>query len=163
MPWCVSSSMILLKKGRCPKSLNTRPHPSSPQYVPAIVFSEEPPQSMLPPTCFTVGVVYSSFFFPPTRWLEFTPKGFILVSSNHMSFSSGHWHIWDGPEDVLVTNGNLSHYAPNSLFRFILSLMSSECMRHFTNHNGPPVFFPSPWSVHLITVMWCWCVLLLSN
>lgn len=28
--------------------------------------------------------------------------------------------------------------------RFILSLMSSECRRHFTNHIGPPFFFPVP-------------------
>ncbi len=46
---------------------------------------------MIPPPCFTVGMVflglYSSFFLQ-TRWVKLIPKSYyILVSSDHMSFS----------------------------------------------------------------------------
>ncbi len=57
-----------------------------------VPFAEKHPQSMMfPPPCFTVGMVflglYSSFFFLETRRVEFIPKSYILVSSDHMTFS----------------------------------------------------------------------------
>ncbi len=86
--------MLLLREGGCwPKSRETWPHPSSPQYG-AVVLSplqKSTPQSMMfPPPCFTVGMVflglYSSFFLQ-TRREEFIPNSYILVSSDHISFS----------------------------------------------------------------------------
>ncbi len=55
-------------------------------------FAEKQPQSMmLPPPCFTVGMVFfgcnSAFFLLQTRQVEFLPKSDILVSSDHMPFS----------------------------------------------------------------------------
>ncbi len=82
------SSVLLLREGGCwPKSRET--------WVPSIrcscpvPFAEKHPQSMMfPPPCFTVGMVflglYSSFFFIQT---QFIPKSYILVSSDHMTFS----------------------------------------------------------------------------
>ncbi len=57
-----------------------------------VPFAEKHPQSiMFPPPCFTDGMVflglYSSFFFLQTRQVEFIPKSYILVSSDHMTFS----------------------------------------------------------------------------
>jgi len=57
-----------------------------------VPFAEKHPQSMMfPPPCFTVGMVflglYSSFFFLQTRRVEFIPKSYILVSSDHMTSS----------------------------------------------------------------------------
>ncbi len=44
-----------------------------------------------PPPCFTVGMVFfgcnSAFFLLQTRQVEFLPKSYILVSSDHMTFS----------------------------------------------------------------------------
>ncbi len=56
-----------------------------------VPFAEKHPQSMMfPPPCFTVGMVflglYSSFSLQ-TRRVEFIPKSYILVSSDHMTFS----------------------------------------------------------------------------
>ncbi len=49
-----------------------------------------PPKHDFPPPCFTVGMVflglYSSFFLQARR-VEFIPKSYILVSSDHMTFS----------------------------------------------------------------------------
>ncbi len=46
---------------------------------------------MFPPPCFMVGMVflglYSSFFFLQTQRVEFIPKSYILVSSDHITFS----------------------------------------------------------------------------
>ena len=46
---------------------------------------------MFPPPCFTVGMVFfgcnSAFFVLQTRRVEFLPKSYILVSSDHMTFS----------------------------------------------------------------------------
>ncbi len=46
---------------------------------------------MFPPPCFTVGMVFfgcnSAFFLLQTRQVEFLPKSYILVSSDHMTFS----------------------------------------------------------------------------
>ncbi len=55
-------------------------------------FAEKQPQSMVfPPPCFTVGMVFfgcnSAFFLLQTRQVEFLPKSYILVSSDHMTFS----------------------------------------------------------------------------
>ncbi len=55
-------------------------------------FAEKQPQSMrFPPPCFTVGMVFfgcnSAFFLLQTRQVEFLPKSYILVSSDHMTFS----------------------------------------------------------------------------
>ncbi len=55
-------------------------------------FAEKQPQSMMfPPPCFTVGMVFfgcnSVFFLLQTRQVEFLPKSYILVSSDHMTFS----------------------------------------------------------------------------
>ncbi len=55
-------------------------------------FAEKQPQSMMfPPPCFTVGMVFfgchSAFFLLQTRQVEFLPKSYILVSSDHMTFS----------------------------------------------------------------------------
>ncbi len=55
-------------------------------------FAEKQPQSMMfPPPCFTVGMVFfgcnSAFFLLQTRQVEFLPKSYILVSSDHMGFS----------------------------------------------------------------------------
>ncbi len=55
-------------------------------------FAEKQPQSMMfPPPCFTVGMVFfgcnSAFFLLQTRQVEFLPKNYILVSSDHMTFS----------------------------------------------------------------------------
>ncbi|CDQ86621.1 unnamed protein product [Oncorhynchus mykiss] len=55
-------------------------------------FAEKQPQSMMfPPPCFTVGMVFfgcnSAFFVLQTRRVEFLPKSYILVSSDHMTFS----------------------------------------------------------------------------
>ncbi len=48
-------------------------------------FAEKQPQSMMfPPPCFTVGMV---FFLLQTRQVEFLPKSYILVSSDHMTSS----------------------------------------------------------------------------
>ncbi len=57
-----------------------------------VPFAEKHPQSMMfSPPCFTVGMVflglYSSFFLQ-TRREEFIPNSYILVSSDHMSFSN---------------------------------------------------------------------------
>ncbi len=88
------SSMLLLKEGCCwPKSCDTWPHLSSPQYGACclVPFAEKHPQSMFPPPSFTVGMVflrfYSSFFFLQTRRVEFIPKSYILVSPDHMTVS----------------------------------------------------------------------------
>ncbi len=53
-------------------------------------FAEKQPQSMMfPPPCFTVGMVFfgcnSAFFLLQTRQVEFLPKSYILVSSDHMN------------------------------------------------------------------------------
>ncbi len=50
------------------------------------------PQTMMfPPPCFTVGMVFfgcnSAIFLLQTRQVEFLPKSYILVSSDHMTFS----------------------------------------------------------------------------
>ncbi len=49
------------------------------------------PSMMFPPPCFTVGMVFfgcnSVFFLLQTRQVEFLPKSYILVSSDHMTFS----------------------------------------------------------------------------
>ncbi len=55
-------------------------------------FAEQQPQSMMfPPPCFTVGMVFfgcnSAFFLLQTWQVEFLPKSYILVSSDHMTFS----------------------------------------------------------------------------
>ncbi len=55
-------------------------------------FAEKQSQSMMfPPPCFTVGMVFfgcnSAFFLLKTRQVEFLPKSYILVSSDHMTFS----------------------------------------------------------------------------
>uniref|UniRef100_A0A8C8IEN0 ArfGAP with SH3 domain, ankyrin repeat and PH domain 3 n=1 Tax=Oncorhynchus tshawytscha TaxID=74940 RepID=A0A8C8IEN0_ONCTS len=55
-------------------------------------FAEKQLQSMMfPPPCFTVGMVFfgcnSAFFVLQTRRVEFLPKSYILVSSDHMTFS----------------------------------------------------------------------------
>ncbi len=55
-------------------------------------FAEKQPQSMMfPPPCFTVDMVFfgcnSAFFLLQTRQVEFLPKSYILVSSDHMTFS----------------------------------------------------------------------------
>ncbi len=55
-------------------------------------FAEKQPQSMMfPPPCFTVGMVFfgcnSAFCLLQTRQVEFLPKSYILVSSDHMTFS----------------------------------------------------------------------------
>ncbi len=55
-------------------------------------FAQKQPQSMMfPPPCFTVGMVFfgcnSAFFLLQTRQVEFLPKSYILVSSDHMTFS----------------------------------------------------------------------------
>ncbi len=46
---------------------------------------------MFPPPCFTVGMVFfgcnSAFFLLQTRQVEFLPKSYILVLSDHMTFS----------------------------------------------------------------------------
>ena len=46
---------------------------------------------MIPPPCFTVGMVFfgcnSAFFVLQTGRAEFLPKSYILVSSDHMTFS----------------------------------------------------------------------------
>ncbi len=46
---------------------------------------------MFPPPCFIVGMVFfgcnSAFFLLQTRQVEFLPKSYILVSSDHMTFS----------------------------------------------------------------------------
>ncbi len=57
-----------------------------------VPFAEKHAQSMMfPPPCFTVGMaflgLYSSFFFLQTRRVEFIPKSYIFVSSDHMTFS----------------------------------------------------------------------------
>ncbi len=57
-----------------------------------VPFAKKHPQSMMfPPPCITVGMMflglYSSFFFLQTRQVEFIPKSYILVSSDHMTFS----------------------------------------------------------------------------
>jgi len=88
------SSMLLLRERGCwPKYRDTWPHPSSPQYG-AVVLSplqKSTPKTLFPPPCFTVGMVflglYSSFFFLQTQRVEFIPKSYILVSSDHMTFS----------------------------------------------------------------------------
>ncbi len=80
-------------------------------------FAEKQPQSMmfLPP-CFTVGMaflgLYSSLFFLQTRRVEFIPKSYILVSSDHMTFSHaspdhpyGLWQTSDSPGHVLAWAG----------------------------------------------------------
>jgi len=57
-----------------------------------------PKSMMLPPPCFTVGMMllgwYSSFFFLQTRLVELRPKSSILVSSDRMTpldHPNGHW------------------------------------------------------------------------
>ena len=54
-------------------------------------FAEKQPQSMFLPPCFTVGMVFfgcnSAFFVLQTRQVEFLPKSYILVSSDHMTLS----------------------------------------------------------------------------
>ncbi len=86
-------SMLLLREGGCwPKSRDTWP----PSILPSIrcscpvPFAKKHPQSMFPPPCFMVGMVflrlYSSFFLQ-TRRVEFMPESSILVSSDHMTFS----------------------------------------------------------------------------
>ncbi len=67
--------------------------------------AEKHPQSMMfPPPCFTVGMVflglYSSFFFLQTRRVEFIPKSYILVSSDHMTFS----HAFSGSSRWSLAN-----------------------------------------------------------
>ncbi len=72
-------------------------HGMAPTILPSIrcsrpvLFVVKHPQSMMfPPPCFTVDMVflglYSSFFLQ-TRRVEFIPKSYILVSSDHMTFS----------------------------------------------------------------------------
>ncbi len=52
---------------------------------------KQPQSMMFPPPCFTVGMVFfgcnSAFFLLQTRQVEFLPKSYILVSSDHMPFS----------------------------------------------------------------------------
>ncbi len=69
-----------------------------------VPFAEKHTQSMtfLPP-CFTVGMVflrlYSSFFLQTWR-VEFIPKSYILVSSDHMTFS----HASSGSSRLSLAN-----------------------------------------------------------
>ncbi len=63
---------------------------------------------MFPPPCFTVGMVflglYSSFFLQTWR-VEFIPKSYILVSSDHMpplDHPDGLWQTSDGAGHVLA-------------------------------------------------------------
>ncbi len=69
-----------------------------------VPFAEKHPQSMMFPTpCFTVGMEFlglHSSFFLQTRRVEFIPKSYILVSSDHMTFShassgSSRWSLAD--------------------------------------------------------------------
>ncbi len=90
-----TSSMLLLREGGCwPKSCDTWPHPSSPQYGAVVLspFAEKHPQSMMfPSPFFTVVMVflglYAFFFFLQTQRVEFIPKSYILVSFDHMTVS----------------------------------------------------------------------------
>jgi len=82
-----------LRKGSCwPRSHDTPAILPSIRCSRPVPFSEKHPQRMMfPPPCFTVGMVffglYSSFFFLQTRRVEFRPKSYIFVSSDHMTFS----------------------------------------------------------------------------
>ncbi len=87
------SSMLLMGEGGCwPKSRDRWPHLSSPQYGAVILspLQKSTPKAWFPPPCFMVGMVflrlYSSFFLQTLR-VEFIPKSYILVSSDHMDFS----------------------------------------------------------------------------
>ncbi len=71
----------------------------------SVPFAEKHPQSMMfPPPCFTVGMVflglYSSFYLLQTRRVEFIPKSYILVSSDHMTFP----HASSGSSRWSLTN-----------------------------------------------------------
>ncbi len=75
-----------------------------------VPFAEMHPQSMMfPPPCFTLGMVflglYSSLFFLQTRQVEFIPKSYILVSSDHIIFSHASSGTSDGPGHVLAWAG----------------------------------------------------------
>ncbi len=70
-----------------------------------VPFAEKHPQSMMfPPPCFIVGMVflglYSSFFFLQTRRVEFIPKRYILISSDHKTFS----HAFSGSSRWSLAN-----------------------------------------------------------
>ncbi len=88
----------------------------------SVPYAEKHPQSMMfPPPCFTVGMVFlglsSFFFFLQTRWVEFIPKSYILVSSDHMTLShassgSSRWQSSDGPGHVLAWAGRLQDFNP---------------------------------------------------
>ncbi len=80
----------MMEGGFHSKSHDTWPHSFFPLHRSA--FAEKQPQSMMfPPPCFTVGMVFfgcnSAFFLLQTRQVEFLPKSYILVSSDHMTFS----------------------------------------------------------------------------
>ena len=74
--------------------------------------AEKHPQSIrFPPPCFTVGMVllglYSAFLFLQTRRVELMPNSYILVSSDHITFSKpppdhpcGLWQTSNGPVHV---------------------------------------------------------------
>ncbi len=102
-------------------------------------FAEKHPQSMMfPPPCFTVGMVFfgcnSAFFLLQTRQVEFLPKSYILVLSDHMTFSqsssglqTGLDMYWLKQGDTsgtagfeslaaqCVTDGSLCYFGPSSL------------------------------------------------
>ncbi len=93
--WKTQPWHILLREGSCwPKSRDTWPHPSSPQYG-AVALS--PLQKSTPKAwCFRPHAsrlgwcswdCLSSSSFLQTQLVEFIPKSSILVSSDHMTFS----------------------------------------------------------------------------
>ncbi len=97
-PCCVFGVIVMLKDPATTHLFAKISRYMAPSILPSIrccrpiPFAEKHPQSMVfPPPCFTVGVMflglYSSFFFLQTRRVGFIPKSYILVSSDHMTFS----------------------------------------------------------------------------
>ncbi len=77
------------------------------------------PQSMFPPPCFMVGMVFLGLysFFLQTRRVEFIPKCYILVSSDHMTSIPC---LLDHPDGLWQTSDRSGH---------VLALAGGPCAR----------------------------------
>ncbi len=102
-------------------------------------FAEKQPQSMMfPPPCFTLGMVFfgcnSAFFLLQTRQVEFLPKSYILVASDHMILPILFWIIQmlssklqTGLDMYWLKQGDTSGTAGLSPWRRSVLLMVALC------------------------------------
>ncbi len=134
-PWPIFNA---LTEGR--RLLAKIPRYMAPSNLPSIrcsrpvPFAEKHPQSMMfPPPCFTVGMVFLGLYssFLQTWRVEFIPKSFILVSSDHMTFS----HASSGSSRWSLANFRLAWTRVVTIWDFHGMIIVSEYITVLNNQN----------------------------